>query len=149
MQELPVFDENLRYKKQQSSQELSARRFTANIKSQIQITSFSGLTAGAHADTPDHDSSSSLSSSEQQQLPPKAENEFPRGATAGNALHEIYENLDFKIPVDQQQSVIEVALSKWGFDKKHQTSAQLLIQDSLEAPLFETFSLDQLDHKVN
>ena len=149
LQEMPVFDENLRYKKQQLTQKLSARSFTVNIKSQIQITSFSGLTAGAHAETADHDSLLTTgllttALSETSPLEPKAENEFPRGPTAGNALHEIYENLAFNIPIDQQKSVIEDALSKWGFDKKHQSSALVLIQNSLETALFETFSLDQL-----
>ncbi|HIP81044.1 MAG TPA: exodeoxyribonuclease V subunit beta [Leucothrix mucor] len=156
VQAMPVFDENLRLKKQQSTQKLSARAFTAKIKSQIQITSFSGLTAGAHVETADHDSLSTTgllttALSATAQLEPKAENEFPRGPTAGNALHEIYENLDFKSPVGEQKSVIKDALNKWGFDKKHEASAQVLIEDSLETSLFESFSLDQLslDKRLN
>jgi len=148
LQAMPIFADSLRYKKQQSNQQLTARIFTTTLKSQIQITSFSGLTAGAHAETPDHDAQlSSEASSILGQLPPKAEDEFPRGATAGNALHEIYENLDFKIPLDEQRNVIKDALNKWGFDPKYEASAQVLMQGSLETQLFETFSLDQLSLK--
>lgn len=139
--ELPEFDESLRYQLTETTQSLTARNFTTEIKSQAQITSFSGLTAGAHAETPDHDSQVV------KELPPKAEDEFPRGATAGSALHEVYENLDFTQAINEQEEVISAALNKWGFDEKHQVSATKLMVDSLQAELFEGFCLQDLSNE--
>jgi len=132
------------YQAPQLEAKLSARNFSATIKAQAQVTSFSGLTAGVHAENADHDT---------QAAPPhfcKADNEadeFPRGATAGSALHEIYENLDFSVAVDEQADVIASGLDKWGFDKKHEAAATLLMKNSLQAELFDGFSLQQLSNQ--
>jgi exodeoxyribonuclease V beta subunit len=132
-------DLNERYQSPKIEQTLTAKSFSAEIKSQAQVTSFSGLTAGAHAEAPDHDANFTTDAQQA-----KREDEFPRGSTAGSALHEIYENLDFTVPVNEQVDVIAVALNKWGFDEKHQTSATMLMENSLQAELFEGFSLQQL-----
>jgi len=129
-----------RYQSPQTAQNLSAKAFSAEIKSQAQITSFSGLTAGAHAETPDYDSQQSPLIS----VSVKSDNEFPRGSTAGTALHEVYENLDFTVPVSEQTEVIASILSKWGFEQKHEAAAALLMENSLQTELFEGFSLQQL-----
>ena len=141
--ELPQIDENLRYKTQQTTQILNARRFSAEIKSQAQVTSFSGLTADAHNELPDYDANAEPKTA----LPPLADNEFPRGSTAGSCLHEIYENLDFSVSVEAQADVISDALKKWNFDEKHHAAASILMQDSLETELFEGFSLSQLSNE--
>ena len=73
--------------------------------------------------------------------------EFPRGATAGTVLHEIYENLDFIKPVEEQTDVIEASLNKYGFDPKHQASAMQLMQQSLQAELTDGLSLNQLSNE--
>jgi exodeoxyribonuclease V beta subunit len=135
--ELPT-NLNERYQSPKSEQNLSAKMFSAEIKSQAQVTSFSGLTAGAHAETPDHDSNTVSA------LPTKTDDEFPRGATAGTTLHEIYENLDFTKPISEQAEVIASTLNKWGFEAKHEVSASLLMENSLQAEIFEGFSLQQL-----
>ncbi len=142
LDDLPAFPANLRYQAKQTDSDLSARKFTARIKEQAQITSFSGLTAGAHAETPDYDAQSRVPLIDL----PSIENEFPRGAAAGIALHEIYENLDFTQPVSEQQNTVLNALNKWGFDSKHQDAASLLIENSLHAELFDGFALNQLSH---
>ncbi len=138
--ELPT-DLNERYQSPQSEKTLSAKNFSAEIRPQAQVTSFSGLTAGAHAESPDHDAQAVSP------LLTKTDDEFPRGSTAGSALHEIYENLDFTVPVDDQTDVILTALSKWGFDEKHQNAATVLMTNSLQAELFEGFSLQQLNNE--
>ena len=147
---------NERYQAPQTNKKLSAKTFSANIKQQAQVTSFSGLTAGAHAEGADHDNDSSQSSSAERSrsTPPHFysmnddnENEFPRGATAGSALHEIYENLDFTKPVDDQAEVIASGLNKWGFDQEHEAAATTLMKNSLQAELFEDFSLQQLSNE--
>ena len=53
---LPDYPAELKYQQPVSDEKLVARHFTAEIKKQAHITSFSGLTAGAHAETPDYDS---------------------------------------------------------------------------------------------
>ncbi len=137
-------DWNERCQNPQTDQTLSAKTFSASIKQQAQVTSFSGLTAGAHVESADHDISS-------ESTPPHFyrvdEDEFPRGATAGSALHEIYENLDFTKPVEAQAEVIATGLNKWGFDENHEPAATKLMKDSLQAELFEGFSLQQLSNE--
>lgn len=140
---LPKYDASLVYKNKQSTTILVANKFSATLKSQAQITSFSGLTAGAHAETPEHDSSPDKTI----QLPPLLDTEFPRGATAGSALHEVYENLNFTKPVDTQQDIILNSLLKWGFDKNHLDATNLLMTNSLKAEIGEGFSLSMLSQE--
>jgi len=142
LDELPDVPANVRYQAKQTESELAARNFTANIKAQAQITSFSGLTAGAHAETPDYDD---LAKAALIDLA-NDKNEFPRGATAGVALHEIFEHLDFIQPVTEQSNIVLNALNKWGFDSKHQDAASRLIENSLRAELFDDFSLNLLSN---
>lgn len=146
VKELPLIPENVRYQAKESGQSFSARDFTVEIKSQAQITSFSGLTAGSHEEAPDHDAQI-FQSTRSTQIAAPDENEFPRGATAGSTLHEIYENLDFTKPLDIQEKVVKNALSKWGFDEKHQGAATDLMEHSLSAEIFDGFSLSQLENK--
>ncbi len=141
--ELENVEKHSSYRNNDVEQALVAREFTAKIKPQAQVTSFSGLTAGSHDakyEAPDYDAISSSNVI----IKPKDENEFPRGATAGTALHEIFENLDFQQTINEQQDVIENSLNKWGFDKKHLEAANTLMQQSLQAELFDGFSLNQL-----
>ena len=145
-------DSNERYQSPQIDQTLSAKNFNASIKQQAQVTSFSGLTAGAHAESADHDNSSIESTPPHfYMMDNEEQNEFPRGATAGSALHEIYENMDFTKPVDEQADVIASGLNKWGFDQEHESAATTLMKNSLQAELFEGFSLQQLsnDKRLN
>ncbi len=141
-------DVNQHYQNPQTETELSARTFKAIIKAQAQVTSFSGLTAGAHAEIPDHDNSNDESTPPHfYMMDNEEQNEFPRGATAGSALHEIYENLDFTVAVDQQADIIASGLNKWGFDQEHEAAATMLMKNSLQAELFEGFSLQQLGNE--
>ncbi len=146
LDELPNFTANVRYQAKHTDTQLTARKFTAKIKAQAQITSFSGLTAGAHTETPDYDSGFITDTRAELIDLPRPENEFPRGATAGVALHEVFENLDFTLPVTEQSDIVINALTKWGFEEKHQAAASLLIQNALQAWLFDGFTLNQLDN---
>ena len=147
VQALPQFEEGLRYQAVASPEKLTARTFTADILPQAQVTSFSGLTSGAHNESPDYDANAPFSPT----LPPLAENEFPRGNTAGSCLHEIYENLDFTLSLDEQALIFKDALHKWGFEEALVPVAQGLIRRSLDAELFTGFSLSQLTntHRLN
>ena len=136
------------YQNPQTETKLSARTFKATIKAQAQVTSFSGLTAGAHAETADHDNSIDKSTPPHfYMMDNEEQDEFPRGATAGSALHEIYENLDFTQPIEAQADVVATGLNKWGFDEKHEKAATILMKNSLQAELFEGFSLQQLSNE--
>jgi exodeoxyribonuclease V beta subunit len=137
---LPINDPDLIFVKQQQTKQLTARSFDTRLKPQAQITSFSGLTAGAHAETPDHDAQTN-----RVQLPPLGNDEFPRGPTAGSALHEVYENIDFTVPLDQQQEILSNSLLKWGYTDKHLKAANQLMENSLKAKMAENLSLDKLN----
>ena len=143
LEKLPNFPQSIQYKTVEEPQELVARVFTAEIKKQAHITSFSGLTAGAHAETPDYDSQFETTVARATRVA-QAENEFPRGPTAGTALHEIYENLDFVEPLEDQLDVFESILVKYGFEDQHNTAAFKLIESSLNAELADGLSLKQL-----
>lgn len=41
---------------------------------------------------------------------------FPKGANAGTCLHWILENIEFSIPLEQQQDIVERGLTKHGID---------------------------------
>jgi len=138
---LPEYPTNLLFNNTVEDQKLSAREFTASIKQQAQITSFSGLTAGAHDEAPDYDSIADNKT----RLNPIRDDEFPRGATAGTALHEIFEHIDFVTPINEQIDIVNSTLDKYGFESKHQAAALQLVQQSLEASLdSKQFSLKQL-----
>lgn len=141
--ELPTFDSSVIYKNNDLEEKLSSLSFSGELIAQSQITSFSGLTADAHDESPDHDASSSSSV----QLPKLTDKEFPRGATAGSALHDVYENIDFTIKVQDQQDIISTSLLKWGFDSNQLAAANLLMINSLEAQITPSLSLNQLEHK--
>lgn len=74
--------------------QLRARSFTANIRRDWRITSFSGLATGRNPEQPDHDALRTNTP------PAPAEPAhdifaFPIGTKAGTCLHEIFEELDF------------------------------------------------------
>jgi exodeoxyribonuclease V beta subunit len=81
------------------------------------------------------------------QLPPLLPHEFPRGSTAGSALHEVFENLDFTQPVKDQQESIATSLSKWGFNQDHLEAASLLMENCLQFPIASHLSLSALSNK--
>jgi len=147
---LPEYPIELKYINQESTQQRSARTFKATIHSQAQMTSFSGLTSGAHDESPDYDSiaDQKFQSVRISKGRNKTDDEFPRGAIAGTALHEIFEFIDFKQPVKEQRELVNQILAKYAFEDKYQNSAQTLIQQSLDATLIDVtkkeFSLKQL-----
>jgi len=151
---LPVYEAELIFNDQQKEATLIAKSFTAALKPQAQITSFSGLTAGAHAtadvqiEIPDHDAQTHNVQTSKAQLPPLGDDEFPRGPTAGSALHEVYENIDFTTSLDQQQETVLNSLLKWGYADKHLPAANLLVSNSLKATMADDLSLAMLANKA-
>ena len=143
LQNLPEYEDSLCYQSPETDQVLKARFFTTEIKAQAVITSFSHLTAGAHDESPDHDTTTTHDVT----LPAITDAEFPRGPTAGNALHEIYENLDFTVSITEQAETILGALNKWGFDENLLEITTELMERSLQTELFDGFALNQLSHE--
>ncbi len=141
LDDLPAYPDDLRYQADVKSINSIAKNFTAKIRKQAQITSFSGLTAGVHDEAPDYD----LFFVNPEPIA-ISQNEFPRGATAGSALHEIYENIDFTAPISGQAAILTNTLEKWGFEAKHENAATELIENSLQATLIDDFCLQQLRH---
>ena len=150
LSELP--ENSARYIREEKKTRLQAREFTAEIKQQAQVTSFSGLTAGAQAEQqelPDYDTSNGgtidmLSRAEPVATNQTVEDEFPRGATAGTALHEMFEHLAFDSSLASQAEIITASLKKWGFDETHFDAANTLINNTLQTLLLTDFSLSQL-----
>ncbi len=142
LEPLPAYAHKIDYQQKTKKQVLSARSFTADINDIFRITSFSGLTAHAHSEAPDYDASVPQ---EEAQSIIAVEDDFPRGATAGTALHEIFENIDFTIPVAEQTEVISDILKKWAFESRYESSASTLIENTLQLELFTGFKLNQLD----
>jgi len=139
---LPQFDPDLHYRHKAIQPDLTARQFSAVLRHQDQVTSFSGLTSGAHDEMPDYDAQAA------HLLPAPATEqdvtEFPRGATAGTCLHEIFENIDFSQALDKQRPVIQQMVNKWGFAPIHEEAAIRLIENTLQTEIMDGFSLNQL-----
>ena len=146
LESLPQYPSDLVFTKREEKHTLVARKFKAIIKQQAQITSFSGLTAGAHDEAPDYDAIAVLNADLKTRLSKINEDEFPRGATAGTALHEIFEHVDFVKPITDQLELLNNVLDKYGFDRKYQPAATQLIQQSVNATLID---IDQNEFCLN
>ncbi|RTZ67162.1 MAG: exodeoxyribonuclease V subunit beta [Aquificaceae bacterium] len=135
----------LHYQAQQSSRHLSARSFSSRIEKDHRVSSFSGLSAGHHSETPDHDNDTLFNAV----VPAEnAVDEFPRGARAGSCLHEMYEHNDFRqeLRMDEESEIVK-SLAKWGFDVELAATAQALLTRSLQAPLSAELKLADLSNQ--
>ena len=123
----------LEYQRKTTTPRLHVRLFSSSIQQDHRITSFSALSYGHHSETADHDQDIVFNSYLKADTPA----EFPRGSRAGSCLHDIYEHIDFTQPLaTNEESVIINALTKWGFDLELADTAQTLLSNSLQAPLF-------------
>ena len=148
--DLPENKEIIPYTRSEEKQELIAKSFDATIKQQAKITSFSGLTAGAHSEAPDYDTTAISMAAVSENAISQANDandtvaEFPKGAAAGSVLHEIYENIDFTQPLNAQDKIISETLNKWGFEQEYKNAAIDLLENSLQTPLFNELKLGKL-----
>lgn len=62
---------------------------------------------------------------------------FPRGARAGNLLHNIFENVSFDNQ-ESYQKVVEAELNRFGFDTKWQPIIEEWLTASLEHPVLDS-----------
>lgn len=138
---LPVLAEPQRYQSPQNERVVNIRRFSNRIPPVPKVGSFSGLTAGLDDEQPDYDVLV------WQTAPITEANQgiFPRGAQAGSCLHKMLEELDFIQPLaEQRDTVLVPALDKHGIKNTWLTAAEVLLNNTLQTPLTEGFSLSQL-----
>jgi exodeoxyribonuclease V beta subunit len=113
-----------------------------NYSTAQQVSSFSALSAGKHSESPDYDHTGLIYT----EKPEEDYKVFPKGARAGNCLHEMLEELDFTRPVtEQQEDVLIPTLTKWGYESVWLDSATALLQNSLDSKLKDGFKLAQLE----
>ena len=65
---------------------------------------------------------------------------FPRGAQAGNLLHDILEQMDFSTPAGEETGqIISESLNKFGFDLLWQPTVSSMIENVVNVPLHPDF----------
>ncbi|GAB4354140.1 MAG: exodeoxyribonuclease V subunit beta [Immundisolibacter sp.] len=117
-----------------------ARVFGGRIDRRWRVTSYSALAAGAGSDRPDYDAVDQppLVADTPVPPPPGAASvaRFPRGATAGTALHSLFERLDFPAahgPVLAE--AVAQTLQRAGYPSHWQGTLERLVGDVLDTPL--------------
>lgn len=118
---------------------LRARRFGGSIPRGWQVTSFSGLTAGAHREAPDYDAFRAPEGRPAAGPAGRAFGDiadFPRGIRAGLFMHALFAGLDF---ARADRAAIEVAaeqsLREHGFDAAWRSAVADMLERVLATPL--------------
>jgi exodeoxyribonuclease V beta subunit len=118
---------------------LHARPFTGTIPRGWQVTSFSGLTAGAHREAWDYDAAPAPERGGRLLLPgqPPADiADFPRGVRAGIFIHALFASLDF---ARADRAAVEAAtaraLREHGFDAAWQPAVADMVERVVRTPL--------------
>ncbi|MDF0607179.1 exodeoxyribonuclease V subunit beta [Neisseriaceae bacterium TC5R-5] len=117
-----------------------AQAFSRPLLPPWQMASFTSLTHAASknkwVESPDHDHRTTVPTPAS--LPGPAELDrfhFPRGAKAGVCLHDIFENISFNGTASQRQSTIARLLHKHGIGEQWLSSAEAMIEDTLQQNL--------------
>jgi exodeoxyribonuclease V beta subunit len=138
---LPILAEPQRYQSPPSANVLNIRHFKNRIPPVPKVGSFSGLTAGLDDEQPDYD----VMVWQSLPITEGTQGIFPRGAQAGSCLHQMLEKLDFMQAISEQRdSVLVPALDKHGIKQMWLTAVEVLLNNTLQTPLTEGFSLSQL-----
>lgn len=147
-----LFNQSLAYhiKEPESESEIVLPRLTHKVQRNWQMWSYSSLvgymTSQANLETEVEIAGSNDELHEPSVTPEsdeKSKHTFPKGANAGTCLHELYENLNFTQPVEQQGDVIETALSRYGYDLQWRDIVIQWCQTVLEQEI-NGFQLSQL-----
>lgn len=134
-------------------QQLSAKQFTGQIRSNWMLTSFSSLVRHHHAP---HTSRFNLDDDTEPTLQETPEPEiiegpfvFPRGAHAGNFLHTLLEEIDFtQLPDDLDVLIIDL-MSRFGIEETWLAVVKDWLDVMLLAPLqHDGLSLGQLTNDL-
>jgi exodeoxyribonuclease V beta subunit len=127
--------------------ELHPRRFSAHIPRDFRISSFSSLVSGRRLspELADYDAfplkpETAADSGLEPVFPIDRDAEtiftFPRGAKAGNCLHKILEEVDFKSPADAAaRDVIQRNLRRYGFKEKWTEVVREMVSKVVNTPL--------------
>ncbi len=128
------------------------RRFKGGIVRDWRISSFTSLVSQSHAalELPDYDfARTGLTPHRQQAVPGPASQrtlfEFPRGARAGNFLHDVLQHLDFpSASSEESRSLVRQKLVEYGFDLEWEVTVGRMLQDLASLSLSQTWKLSQV-----
>jgi len=128
-----------------NTESLATRKPRREISAEWNVSSFSSLISGqARAmDIPDRDGfAAGQGDIENERLiPGRTFLDFPRGSRAGTALHEIFQDFDFrKLKDGLAEDLVRQKLSDFGFDVAWVPSVTEMLQRVLKTPLKETAS---------
>lgn len=114
-----------------------ARIFRTPLSLPWRVTSYTHMAHGAEPHTPDYDATA-----EEVETGEKAPQEvdpiflFPRGARAGQCLHEIFEKIDFpKAWCDSLENVVVETLSRHGLENLWVEPVLTMVENVLDTPL--------------
>jgi len=113
--------------------EISCRRFTGTIRRDWKISSYSSLIYRREESEPDYDRALAIT-------PPGGGTGdifgFPRGAQAGQCIHEIFEGIDFTNSAREEWSeLINSRLRRYGFEQKWRNPLLAMIERVLDTRL--------------
>jgi exodeoxyribonuclease V beta subunit len=128
------------YRPASSSEEpLRARVFGGRIPEGWRVTSFSGLTAGAHREGPDYDATAESERGGAAARPADAALtifDFPRGVRAGLFMHALFARLDFaRADRETIGAAVEKALREHDLDPVWQPAVTAMMENVLSTPL--------------
>jgi len=116
-----------------------ARAFGGVLRPRWRVTSYTGLAARSESEAPDHDAlalalAASAAGAEAAVSASPLLTELPRGARFGEALHALFEQLDFTHlgPVEAKAREI---LARFGIATVHAPSVAALVTDVVRTPL--------------
>lgn len=119
------------YNPKTEQSKLAVREFNRIVSRDWRISSFSALTHATTEETPDYDRIVKPAEPISETTGIFA---FPRGATAGTCLHNIFEDIDFTRP-DQIEDVVNAKLKLHRFGQEHQIAVCENVRSVLAAPL--------------
>jgi exodeoxyribonuclease V beta subunit len=126
--------------------DLRARIVRRTLDQTRRVSSFSGLTAvraGAHAELGrDHDAAAQASTTQEgQERSSLVLDGFPRGAAAGQLIHEVLENFDFRGTGQHLQEVVEDKLAARGYPGSLSHELVAGLDQVMRTPLTEALAL--------
>lgn len=115
---------------------LAPREFTARIRRDWRVASFSWLAAGRREEVPDYDTGTAVTPVTPGPAEPGSIHDFPRGTEAGTCLHKIFERIDFATATDTGVTdTVRTALAEHGLSADFVPTVTQLVRRTLTTPL--------------
>jgi exodeoxyribonuclease V beta subunit len=116
-----------------------ARTFCAVLRPRWRVTSYSGLAARSESEAPDHDAlalamRADAAATATADAVSAAVADLPRGARFGEALHALFEQVDFTHLAPLEAKAREV-LARFGIAASHAPAVAALVSDVVRTPL--------------